>query len=115
MAFDHHALSAVFTVQSDGQEMLHHIAQIDDGELPCPDIVLLDLNLPRVKGDAILARLRQSPLCSKVPIVIVSSSNAPKDREVATGLGATDYFCKPNDLDHFMRLGAVVKGIILPS
>jgi chemotaxis family two-component system response regulator Rcp1 len=114
MAFDHHALSADFTVQKDGQEMLHYIGRIDNREVPCPDIVLLDLNLPKVKGHAILARLRESPLCGQLPVVIVSSSNAPRDRDSASRLGATHYFCKPNDFDNFMKLGELIKSVVAP-
>ena len=56
--------------------------------------------------------MRQSPLCSQVPIVIVSSSGSPKDRETAARLGASMYFQKPSDYEEFMGLGAVVRQLL---
>ncbi|HYO83794.1 MAG TPA: response regulator [Bryobacteraceae bacterium] len=112
LALDHHDVNASLVVESDGEHMLQHIERIDRREVPCPDIVLLDLNLPRVNGHTILNRLRQSPVCGHVPIIIVSSSNAPGDRENASRLGATNYFCKPNNYDDFLRLGALISDYV---
>jgi DNA-binding response OmpR family regulator len=108
----HHDLKAALTVHKDGEDMLRHIDGINSRNVPCPDIVLLDLNLPRVTGHTILAKLRNSPVCGQVPIIIVSSSDAAADRDNAARLGATDYFCKPNNYDEFMRLGELIGGIL---
>ena len=97
------------TVQQDGELMLSHIDQIDRGEQACPDIVLLDLNLPKAGGHILLQRLRASDTCKGVPIIIVTSSDSAKDRDLAVRLGASAYFRKASDYDEFMRLGAVVK------
>ena len=112
MAIHHYGLKPEFLVHNDGEEMLRYIDRIDAGEVPCPDIVLLDLNLPRVSGHTLLDRLRGSPVCGHVPVIIVSSSNAAQDRESASRLGATTYFCKPNNLDDFMQLGGVVRSLV---
>ena len=74
-----------------------------------PDLVLIDLNLPKVDGLQVLAHLRNHPLCGSTPVVIVTSSDAPRDRERATRLGAALYFRKPSEFDEFMQLGAIVK------
>ncbi len=97
------------TVQQDGERMLLHIESIDKGERACPDIVLLDLNLPKASGHALLERMRASGSCQSVPIIVVTSSDSAKDRELAERLGASGYFRKANDFDEFMLLGAVVK------
>jgi chemotaxis family two-component system response regulator Rcp1 len=97
------------TVQQDGEKMLSYIDMIDAGERRCPDIVLLDLNLPKRNGDVLLKRMRSSGSCRNVPVIIVTSSDSKKDRDMAARLGASDYFRKANDFDEFMRLGAVVK------
>ena len=112
MALRQHGIHSEVRVQKDGEEMLRYIDGIDAGEVPCPNLVLLDLNLPKISGHTILGRLRQSPVCGHVPIIIVSSSNALQDRDTAARLGATNYFCKPNAFDDFMRLGAVVKDLL---
>lgn len=103
-----HKIDADLTCHRDGEEMLKYVERVDAGELPCPDLVLLDLNLPRHSGQAVLARIRKSSLCADVPVVIVTSSTAAQDRETALRLGATQYFQKPIHYDEFMRLGSVV-------
>jgi CheY-like chemotaxis protein len=75
---------------------------------------LLDLNLPRRTGDEILLKMRQSPEWTGVPVVVVTSSNSPHDRDRAARLGANHYFRKPADYEEFMRLGAVVRSVICP-
>src|SRR5213076_2178120 len=97
-------LSFQLMVQRDGEEMFRYIDRVDVGELPCPDIVLLDLNLPKKNGEAVLARIQRSPAFSAVPVVIVTSSDSPRDRQTTLDLGARTYFRKPNDFDEFMRL-----------
>jgi len=97
------------TVQQDGERMLSHIEMIDKGEKTCPDVVLLDLNLPKTSGHALLERMRAHGLCKDIPVIIVTSSDSIKDRETAVRLGASDYFRKATDYDEFMRLGPLVK------
>jgi DNA-binding response OmpR family regulator len=111
-ALTHHKLNVDLTVHRDGQAAIEWLNRVESGEIPCPDIVLLDLNLPRFSGIGILARLRASSVCSAVPVVIITSSNAPSDRESATQIGATAYFRKPIDYDQFMELGAIVRRIL---
>lgn len=107
-----HNVKAQLTVKTDGEEMLHFIQHIESGDIPCPDVVLLDLNLPKYGGEALLKRMRESPSCNGVPVVIVTSSDSPKDRETTAQLGASSYFRKPTDFDQFLELGAIVKSIV---
>jgi len=107
-ALDYHGIQATITCHEDGEEMLLYIDKIDAGTIPCPDVVLLDLNLPRHSGKAVLARMRKSPICGHVPVVIVTSSRAPEDQADARRLGATRYFYKSIDYDEAMTLGRVV-------
>ena len=88
--------------------MLRYMALIDNHSVPCPDVILLDLNLPRHDGKAVLARIRNSPVCGHVPVVVVTSSNAPEDQADAARLGASKYFHKSIDYDETMRLGALI-------
>jgi CheY-like chemotaxis protein len=82
------------------------------GVLSTRDVVLLDLNLPRRTGLEVLTRIRESLVCATVPVIIVTSSRAPNDREAAQRLQATRYFQKPSNYDDFMRLGEIVKEIV---
>jgi len=106
----HGLLDVELVVVEDGQAALRYIERVDaDDSVACPNLALLDLNLPRATGSRILTRIRQSRRCSGIPIIIVTSSDSPLDRDAASQLGASAYFQKPGDLAGFMRLGQVVR------
>ena len=109
-ALGKHDLDCKVIVVEDGQAALHFMEEADaDDEIGCPDLVLLDLNLPRAAGSRVLTRIRQSSRCAGIPIIIITSSDSPLDRESAARLGATGYFQKPGDLAGFMQLGRIVR------
>jgi two-component system, chemotaxis family, response regulator Rcp1 len=100
-------------VLEDGEKASEFIAGLDRDETsPCPDLVLLDLNLPKQTGEKVLARLRQTVRCGRVPVLIVTSSDSPNDKALVARLGATQYFRKPSLLDDFMKLGALVRELL---
>ena len=100
-------------VYRDGEEMMQAIDEIEQGKVSPPDLILLDLNLPKQNGLQLLAKLRQGRVCGRVPVIVVTSSDAPKDQEAVARLGADSYFRKPLDYDEFLLLGAVVKNLIV--
>jgi CheY-like chemotaxis protein len=110
-ALQKHGLRDVeLIVVEDGQAALRYIERVDaDDSVFSPDLALLDLNLPRATGSRILLRIRQSRRCGRIPIIIVTSSDSPLDRDAAAQAGATGYFQKPGDLTGFMYLGQVVR------
>jgi CheY-like chemotaxis protein len=75
----------------------------------CPDLVLLDLNLPKRSGFEILRRIREAPRCSGVGVVMMSSSTSPRDIQQASALGILHYFRKPTHFDQFLELGRLIK------
>jgi CheY-like chemotaxis protein len=74
-----------------------------------PDLILLDLNLPRVDGGQLLSHIRKSDSFSRTPVIVLTSSDSPKDRQMALELGANLYFRKPTDLASFMDLGRIIE------
>jgi chemotaxis family two-component system response regulator Rcp1 len=99
-------------VLSDGEEAISFIDGLDNNSaIGCPDLLLLDMHLPKRDGDEILQRLRASGRCSRTPVVILTSSDFPRNLEEAPQ-HATSYFRKPSDLHDFMNLGEVVKNIV---
>ena len=100
-------------VLDDGEKGMEFLDRLDRSEAaPRPHLILLDLNLPKRSGGQVLERVRQSPSCGQVPVVILTSSNSPKDKDQSIQLGATEYFRKPSSLDEFMRLGPLVRGLL---
>jgi two-component system, chemotaxis family, response regulator Rcp1 len=67
-----------------------------------PDVILLDLNLPRMDGREVLSAIKRSPRLKNIPVVILSSSEAEKDILRAYDLHANCYVTKPMDLDRFV-------------
>jgi CheY-like chemotaxis protein len=100
------------TVIFDGERAVELFDRLDRDRMRCPDLVLLDLKLPKRDGHEVLERMRASVQCAHVPVVIITSSNAREDRDNAAKLGATRYIRKPHRLDEFIQLGAVFKELL---
>jgi len=112
-ALRRHAFPFRLATAGNGEDMLNMISSLDaDASQACPDLFLIDLNLPRRSGAEVLAKLRQSSRCAQVPAIVITSSDSPQDRAKAQELGATFYFRKPADLEKFMTLGGVVRNFL---
>lgn len=77
-------------------------------ESPRPDLVLLDLNLPRKDGRQVLAEMKEDPELRRIPVVVLTTSQAGQDILRSYDLHANCYITKPVDLDRFI---AVVRSI----
>jgi CheY-like chemotaxis protein len=112
-ALEEHGLRGPLSILGDGEKAINMIDRVQaDSHAPCPDLVILDLNLPKVSGHEILKHLRSSNRWNDVPVVILSSSNAPQDRQSTLELGATGYIRKPSSFDEFLAIGGTLRSII---
>ncbi|MFI7000423.1 response regulator [Nocardia sp. NPDC050175] len=101
-AFEEHQIGSTLHVARDGQEALDFLfRQGDHLDAPRPDLVLLDLNLPKYNGRQILAKIRADAELSDMPVVILSTSSAEDDVLSSYRLFANAYVTKPADLDQF--------------
>lgn len=91
-------------VAEDGEQALTMLA---DPERKL-DVVLLDLNMPKRGGSEVLQKLQGS----RVPVIVLTSSDSPADKMQALRLGATHYIRKPTGLDDFLAIGATIKEIV---
>jgi two-component system, chemotaxis family, response regulator Rcp1 len=106
-------LDGMLTVVRDGESALKFADTIDSlPDAVCPDLVILDLNLPRVDGREILKRFRASGRLRTAPILVLSSSGDERDKVAALSLGATQYLHKPIDLEEFMNIGTTVEALL---
>ncbi len=103
--------SQLFVVR-DGDEAIRLVQEIERTQSPCPDLVVLDVNLPRKSGFEVLRRVRASVKCGVAPVAILTSSEAPSDRAEAARLGASSYIQKPSNLRDFMSIGEKLKAIL---
>jgi len=101
-------------VADNGESAIAILDRVDAGSSTnaVPNLLLLDVNIPRSNGTEVLERLRRSPRCGTVPVVMISSSDSPADRKRAFDLGATDFFSKPSSLTEFMKLGKLVRRLL---
>lgn len=112
-ALREHSVDCSLHVVSDGKEALGIIAgETGTGDPGSLGLIILDLNLPRHDGIEILQRLRESERLEHVPVVVLTSSDSPRDRILANQLGATRYLRKPSSLEEFLSLGAVFKDLL---
>jgi chemotaxis family two-component system response regulator Rcp1 len=109
-ALEKQGLTCKLVVAHNGEEALRLLDTADSGPAAdAPELILLDLNLPRVDGSEILAHLRKTSTFSGTPVIVLTSSDSPRDRDLAMSLGANAYFRKPTDLRAFMQLGQVIE------
>lgn len=109
-----HAIDHELHVVSDGEEALAFVARIgESADTQPPDVFLLDLNLPKADGPTVLKEFRKHPGCAQTPVIIVTSSNRPNEMAQVNALGISYYFRKPSNLAEFMKLGSVVKSVVM--
>ncbi len=90
---------------SDGEQALSFLRRLGAYEkAPTPDLILLDLNLPRKSGFEVLADVRHSNSLSSIPVVVFTSSSRPSDKEKSLALGARYYITKPASFEGFMQV-----------
>jgi CheY-like chemotaxis protein len=112
-ALREHNVHCELRVLSDGKAVIDFINNLDaDMSVSCPDLLLLDLALPKFDGRIVLKYLRASERCGHIPVIILTSSDLIVDREIAEKNAALHYFQKPASQDQFMRLGGIVKAVI---
>ncbi|MGD0857268.1 MAG: response regulator [Dehalococcoidia bacterium] len=94
---------------NDGVEVLEFLRKKDKyTDVPRPDVILMDLNMPRKDGRRTLQEIKEDPDLKTIPVVILTVSDAEEDIVKSYNLHANCYVTKPMDLDEFSR---VVRGI----
>jgi CheY-like chemotaxis protein len=108
-AFEEHKVRNRLTVLTDGAQALdylHRRGEYADADLP--DLILLDLNLPKRDGREVLAEIKQNEELRQIPVVVLTTSDADEDILRSYQLHANAYVTKPVDFDRFI---AVVRHI----
>ena len=82
-------------------------------DAPRPDLILLDLNLPRKKGLEILEEIKQDPELQAIPVVIITSSHEEEDILRSYNLHANSYVTKPVDFEKFLEIVHCIEGFWL--
>ncbi|MBL0938440.1 MAG: response regulator [Gemmatimonadaceae bacterium] len=97
------------SVANDGVKALEFLERASrDPKQALPDVILLDLNLPKIDGRQVLAEIRRREPLKHIPVVVLTSSDAEQDVLQSYGLGANCYVTKPVGLESFQ---AIVRSI----
>lgn len=104
-AFKESKILNILHIARDGQEALDFVfKQGEHKDAVTPDLILLDLNLPKVDGKDVLKRIKDNHATTKIPVVILTSSKAEEDIVKTYELHANSYISKPLDFEHFIKV-----------
>lgn len=92
-------------VARNGQDAIEILqSYIDDPLLKKPDIILLDINLPRKNGHEVVAFIKNQPWLTTIPVIILTTSSAPQDIQRAYQAHANSYLTKPTEAEEFNKM-----------
>lgn len=105
MAFENGCINNNLHVAIDGEEALDFLFQRGEyADVPHPDLVLLDLNLPKIDGHEVLREIRNDTDLKRLPVIILTSSESEEDIVDSYELNSNAYITKPVTVDDFMDL-----------
>src|SRR3954471_24583182 len=97
-------------IAKDGAEGIHLIEEAQERRTnKMPDLILLDLNLPKVNGHDVLAHIKSNPDTRRIPVIVLTSSRAESDVRMAYDSYANAYLKKPTDLEELIRAVGQIK------
>lgn len=106
-AFDENKLANPLLTVKDGQELMDYLNQIgkfaDKEKYPVPDLILLDLNMPRKNGTEAIEEIRKSKH-KKIPLIVLTTSESKKDIIKSYQLGVSSYIVKPVSFEKMVEL-----------
>ena len=105
MALEKSGINKNITTINDSVEIIEYLndaGNSDNGPIHLPDLIILDLKMPKLSGLELLKEIKSCDQLKNIPVVIISSSNYEKDIEMAYRLGANSYVVKPVDYKKFV-------------
>jgi CheY-like chemotaxis protein len=97
----------------DGRRIIDHIREADATLLgSVPDLIMLDLNLPKNNGLEILHVMRDTQVFAAVSIVVLSSSSSPRERAKLIAFNIREFIVKPADLEQYLNIGKIVRRLL---
>jgi CheY-like chemotaxis protein len=110
IALDAAGLDYKLTALRDGAQALEYVRLQrgrEDSELP--DIILLDVNVPKVSGLEVLQEIRRIEALASVPVLVLSSALSPRDESTVMSVDGARLETKPSDLDGYLELGRTIR------
>jgi CheY-like chemotaxis protein len=110
-ALNNQGLNCNLVVAPDGQKAIALLGDATSSNWH-PDLIVLDVNLPKDNGQAVLRHVRRQPRFKSVPVIMLTSSASPTDRSAAMEQGANLYLQKSSDLNELLDLGKIVEKVL---
>ncbi len=104
LAFESDGFPAEINAARDGGEAIDVLRQAADGDIALPSLILLDINMPRIDGLAVLRFLRSRAEFTEIPVVMLTTSDSANDRDRCQVAGASGYLVKPRRFADFVAL-----------
>lgn len=105
-----------FNVAQDGVEAMNYLRRTGDfSTRPTPDLILLDLNMPRMNGFEVLVELKKDRELKNIPVVVLSISQNPNDIKRVNELNANSYIVKPMNIDDYVGVVKKLEIIVTSS
>lgn len=114
-AFKEASVSLRMTAVSDGVEAMAYLTRMVSGLEPRPDLMILDLNLPRKSGREVLAEIKNDERLRSLPVLVMTSSNSEDDVAVAYRFGADSFTTKPSGLAEYLPIVRAIENFWLLS
>jgi CheY-like chemotaxis protein len=120
-AFADTKIEAILHVVSNGDEAMKFLRRVGEfSKVPRPDLILLDLNMPRKNGHEVLHEIKSDPLLLRIPVIVLTTSQAEEDVARAYAAHANCYIRKPVDFTEFEKVMAAIEifwfeTVILPA
>ena len=108
-AFDDTGFNDTLLFVENGVEAIDEMNQRLTQGNQLPQLILLDLNMPKKDGREVLRELKQHPLLKKIPVVIFSTTNNPQEIARCYDLGANSYITKPNSFEQLINILSAVR------
>lgn len=96
-------------VANDGDEALAFLHDVEYGQAPRPDLILLDLNLPKVNGQEVLYKIKSNEALSSIPVVVLTTSEAEEDILRTYELHGNSFITKPVDWQQFLNVVRLIE------
>lgn len=107
---------------TDGQETLNYLYDVkknSEHKDSIPSLLLLDINMPKIDGIEVLRQVKQDPVLKKMPVIMITTTDDPREINKCHDLGCSNYIAKPIDYDKFVdairKLGLFLLIVELPQ
>ena len=108
-AFLENNMPAGIVFFENGAELLDYLYSFDENiEHTLPDLILLDLNMPKMDGKAVLSRLKLHNQYKEIPVVILTTSRSKEEETNVLGMGASGFFTKPSSFTELVDITASI-------